>query len=187
MGGKVRLFRRLGGHHRARAVGELHQQRGIRRFQVQRNLHRAGDLDRFNGGDLAFTQGAFQGQGAVEVVFCGGGIEFLTVVEGDAFAQIERQGFTVVTPRPVFGQAGDDLQVFIHVHQPVAQGGKDEAAIVGARQMRVEHVRVSAQADPQHAFRMGGQRRAKQHNTSQYGQKRITHCHYHEFLEGRDE
>lgn len=154
---------------------------------MQGNLHWAGDVNGFNGGDLAFTQGAFQGQGAVEVIFRGGGIEFLTVVEGNAFAQIERQGFTVLTPRPVFGKSRDNLQIFIHVHQPVAQGGKHEAAIVGARQMRVEHVRVSAQTNTQHAFRMGGQRRAKQHNTSQYGQKRITHCHYHEFLEGREE
>jgi hypothetical protein len=95
-------------------------------------------------------------------------------MEQRVFAQLEGQHLVVGAERPRGGQLRHEVQLGIDVHQLVAQRREHDAAHVGARAVRIQHVRIFLQADPDvlGGRRAGGQRQ----EAGAEGQGQAFHC-----------
>jgi hypothetical protein len=98
-------------------------------------------------------------------------VERFAVVEFHVRPQLDRHGLAVL--RGVGGQRElrHDLQVLVNVEQLVADRREHDAPHIGARERRVEHVRILGQPDPQRGLR--GHRSATQRDKC--GSRRETH------------
>ena len=85
-----------------------------------------------------------------------GGIEGIAVVEGDALAQVEGVGQAVLGDIPAFGQAGDDLAVFIVQAQALEDVVHNGLGVRGGRLPGVQAVGLRANVHPHHGLFAAG-------------------------------
>ena len=103
--------------------------------------------------DLGLAERALHGEVAVEAVLGGLRVERLAVMELHAGPQLDRDRLAVGRGLVAEGELRHDVQLLVDVEQLVAERGEDDAADIGARQRRVEHVGILGEADAQVGLR----------------------------------
>ena len=165
----TRRLRRLRRHDHAGAVAQLRQQR--REGRRQHELHGVvvNNVDARHGADLGLAVRAGQVQVALEAEFHRRGVERLAVVKLDPLPDLHDQALVAVGPLPLGGELRHDVELGADIDELVAQGRKDDAADIGARQGRVEQIGVLGEPDPQARLGRGArqQRRTQQAETRQ--------------------
>ena len=149
---RAEIARRLCGlwrYDHAGAVAQLRQERRERRRQHE--LHRVivDDVDRGDGADLGLAVRTGQRQVAFEAEFHRRRIERLAVMELHPRADFHHQALVAVHPLPLGSELRHDVEFGADIDELVAQGRKDDAGDVGARQGRVEQIGVLGEPDPQ--------------------------------------
>ena len=100
---------------------------------------------------------------------CRLGVERLAVVEFDVRAQLDDERFAVVQGLVRQRQLRHEIELLVDVEQLVAERREDDAADIGAREGRVEHVRVLGEADAQGGLRRRGPDGRGKHRGGQKG------------------
>ncbi len=157
-------FCRLGAHDHAGAVGELGDQRRERVLELQSHGRGVGHLDLVHGGQLGLAERALHGHVPLEARLDRLRVHGLAVVELDALAQLDGDRLAVLGGLVRQRQLRHDVELVVDVEQLVAQRGEHDAADVGARQRRIEHVGVLGQADAQRRLRQGRRRTGQQNS-----------------------
>ena len=145
----ARRLGRLGRHHHAGAVGELGEQGREGLLQDELDRHRIDDFDLLDRSQIGPPVRAFHGEVTVEAVLGGRGIERLAVVELHAGPELDGDGLAVGRGFVAERQLRHDVELGVDVEQLVAERGEDDAADIGARQRRIEHVGILGEADTQ--------------------------------------
>ena len=114
------ILRGLGRDHHAGAVGELREQRGERRRQVQAHGHRIHNVDARHRRKLAAPVRSGHRLVPLDVELGGRSVEFLAVVERNARPQLDRQRLAVRRPFVAGGELRDDVEFLVDVEQLVA-------------------------------------------------------------------
>ena len=115
-----------------------------------------------DGGKLGLAEGALHVHVPLEARLDGLGVHRLAVVKLDARPQLDGDD------RAVFGglvrqrQLGHDVELLVDLEELVAERGEHDAADVGARERRIEHIRILGQSNAQR--RLGRGRRAHEQN-----------------------
>ncbi len=142
---------RFGRDHDAGAVGELREQRRRRSLQVELHSERIDDVDAVDRADLAAPHAALRGEVADQLVLHRIGIEFFSILELDAVADVDDEVCRIL-PLVAGGEHRDDVQLGIDVEQLVAQAGEHDAADVGGTEGGIEQIRILTQADMEDAI-----------------------------------
>ncbi len=145
----ARRFGRLGRNHHAGAVGELGEQWRERFLQDEPDRHRIDDLDLVDRSQVGLAERALHREVAVEAVLGGLGVERLAVVERHARPELDGDGLAVGRGLLAERQLRHDVELVVDIEQLVAERGEDDAADIGARESRIEHVRILGKADAQ--------------------------------------
>ena len=160
----ARCFGRLGRDHHAGAIGELGEQGREGLLEVELDGQRIDHVDAVDQRQLGLAERAPHGEVAVEAVLGGLGVERLAVVEVDAGPELDGQRLAVGRGLVAEPELRDDVQLVVDVEQLVADRGEDDARGIGARQARIERVRIVADADAQ--MRLRGDRQARREKAS---------------------
>ena len=128
---------------------------GVFRMQADRRL--VDDLDLVDLRDLRPAERALHRQVPVEAELRRLGVERLAVVELHALAQLDGDRLAVAGDLVRSRELGHEVELLVDVEQLVADRREDDAADVGARERRVEDVRVFGEADAERGLRKRGQ------------------------------
>ena len=94
-----------------------------------------------------------------------GRVERLAVVKLDPLPDLHDQAFVAVGPLPLGRELRHDVELGTDIDELVAQGCKDDAADIGARQGRVQQVGVLGEPDPQARLGRGACQKRRQRQT----------------------
>jgi hypothetical protein len=150
------LLRHLRAQDHAGAVGELRDQRRERSLEDEANGRGVGSFDPVDRRQLGLPERALHGHVPLEAGLDGSRVHGLAVVELDARTELDGDDFSVLGDLVRQRQLRHDVELLVDVEQLVAQRGEDDAADVGARERRVEHVGVLGEADAQGGLGRGG-------------------------------
>ena len=114
---------------------------------------------------------------AVEAVLGGRGVERLAVMELHARPELDGDGLAVGRGLLAERQLRHDVELVVDVEQLVAQRGEDDAADIGARERRIEHVGILGQPDAQVGLRRS---RADRGDREQQRQRQAAEIHDHQ-------
>jgi len=106
-------------------------------------------------------------------------IERLAVLEFDARPELDGDLLAVGGGLVRQRELRHDVELFIDVEQLVAQRGEHDAADIGARHGRIEHVRILGEADPQRGLGFGLDLGAGRQRHQQGGGRRRQTKHPH--------
>jgi hypothetical protein len=103
---------------------------------------------------LGLAERAGHGEMPFQREFGGFRVELFAVVEFYSRAQLDRHCLAVGRRFVAERELRHDVELLVDVEQLVADRGKDDAAHVGARERRIEHIRIFRESDAQGGFRL---------------------------------
>ena len=107
-------------------------------------------------GQFRLSERALHGQVAFQREFRGLGIERLAVLEFYAGPKLDRDLFSVRRGLMRQRELRHDVDFLVDVEQLVAERGEDDAPDIGARQRRIENVRILGESDPERGLSLRG-------------------------------
>src|SRR5205823_4363952 len=133
---------RLGRDHHSGAVGELREERRERCGEIEPHRHRVHYLYARNQCELAATVRPGHVLVPLEVELDRRRVQLFTIVESDSRSHLDRERLVIGGPLISGGELRDDVELLVDVEKLVAQRGEYDASDEGARQCRIDYVRI---------------------------------------------